>query len=542
VVNAIVVDGESVFVGGNFWMGYFVMYDRIDSVRSFVRYDKRTNAWSAVGSRLLVPANFSNPQVYALVKDGREIWIGGVITQSRPAPTDLFNKFDIDRQLWYNVGPSVDTQANAVVRSGEDLLFGGSFQFAGAHVIQRIGRWRDGRWSPIGEGFADGAVNAIALDGSKIYAGGTMRHSGTTAVNSIALWDGTAWRALGKGLSNGNISVAADVRALAVVGSDLYAAGIFSLADSQVVNGIARWDGSAWRPLGQGLVLKNGSITTPAEVRSLVVDGDMIYVGGLFNDAGGVSVSNLAAWNVKTSTWSPVGGGTNGIVTALALRENHLYVAGSFTLASATGTAGIAELDLGTGTWRPLAASLGGQIDALGFGGNYLYAGGAFSTIENLSAVGNIARWDGESWRPLGSGTNGAVTSLIADTEGVFLTGAFTEAGVLLSNYIGHWSTSAWAAVHSAQPEAVAGASLAGVTPNPIGAGASFTIVLPTAADVTLELFTPDGRRAASITEGRYEAGVHGIAWQRGDLPDGIYLCRLRRGDHVETRTVILAR
>jgi len=39
-----------------------------------------------------------------------------------------------------------------------------------------------------------------------------------------------------------------------------------------------------------------------------------LYIGGTFSNAGGVSITIIAKWN--GSTWSAVGGGANGYITA----------------------------------------------------------------------------------------------------------------------------------------------------------------------------------------------------------------------------------
>src|SRR5262245_11638043 len=43
-----------------------------------------------------------------------------------------------------------------------------------------------------------------------------------------------------------------EVRALAVYQGQLVAGGAFGVADSIPLAGLARWDGSAWQPLGDG--------------------------------------------------------------------------------------------------------------------------------------------------------------------------------------------------------------------------------------------------------------------------------------------------
>jgi len=79
----------------------------------------------------------------------------------------------------------------------------------------------------------------------------------------------------------------APVRALAVAGADLYVGGEFVNAGGvRNANGIARWDGQQWHPVGGGL-------TGP--VFALAVRGTEAYAGGNFVTAGGDPRANFAA-------------------------------------------------------------------------------------------------------------------------------------------------------------------------------------------------------------------------------------------------------
>ena len=114
--------------------------------------------------------------------------------------------------------------------------------------------------------------------------------AGGVAANRIARWDGTAWHPLGNGVGGGTNPV---VLALAF-GPDgsLYAGGDFSTAGGSAANSIASWDGTAWHPLGSGL--ENCGFNC---VRALAVGRDgSLYAGGSFTLAGGRPSSSIAKW------------------------------------------------------------------------------------------------------------------------------------------------------------------------------------------------------------------------------------------------------
>jgi hypothetical protein len=78
-------------------------------------------------------------------------------------------------------------------------------------------------------------------------------------------------------------------------GAALYAGGSFTTAGGAAANRIARWDGSAWTPLGGGM---NG------EVLALAVhddgSGTALYAGGTFSSATDSGDSFLARWGCDT--------------------------------------------------------------------------------------------------------------------------------------------------------------------------------------------------------------------------------------------------
>ena len=126
------------------------------------------------------------------------------------------------------------------------------------------------------------------------------------------------WSALGSGI-NGS------VYALAVSGSDLYAAGVFTTAGGVTVSNVAKWNGSSWSALGSGMA---GGSVGGSNVQALAVSGADLYAGGNFTTAGGVTVGNVAKWN--GSSWSALGSGVSGFgaytfVSALAMSGTNLY-------------------------------------------------------------------------------------------------------------------------------------------------------------------------------------------------------------------------
>src|SRR5690606_9866234 len=100
------------------------------------------------------------------------------------------------------------------------------------------------------------------------------------------------------------------------VGGAFYRAGDIARAD-----GVARWDGALWGGLGLGLYHPERAHAAKA---MLVFDngaGPALYLGGRFTEAGGVAARNVARWDGEA--WSPLGDGLAGLeVRALAVYDD----------------------------------------------------------------------------------------------------------------------------------------------------------------------------------------------------------------------------
>jgi len=123
------------------------------------------------------------------------------------------------------------------------------------------------------------------------------------------------------------------------------------------------------------------------------VSGTDLYVGGLFEDAGGVAnADKIAKWN--GTSWSALGTGLNDYADAIVISGTDVWVAGNFTTASGVAnTKRVARWD--GATWNALGAGLNGYTVALALGANNLYAGGEFTaTGDNAISLNHIGRYE----------------------------------------------------------------------------------------------------------------------------------------------------
>ena len=89
-------------------------------------------------------------------------------------------------------------------------------------------------------------------------------------------------------------------------------------------------------------------------------------------------------------------------------------------------------------TWQPLGSGMNYIVYALTVYNGELIAGGYFTTAGgNLAS--KIARWDGATWQALGSGMNRPVNALTVYNDELIAGGAFSTAGGHVSAYWARW-------------------------------------------------------------------------------------------------------
>jgi len=79
--------------------------------------------------------------------------------------------------------------------------------------------------------------------------------------------------------------------AFACAAHALYVGGRAISPTSNMVRGVTKWDGQSWSWLGSG---------TNSLVLGLAVQGDGLYAGGVFTQAGGKSSSGIARWDLRS--------------------------------------------------------------------------------------------------------------------------------------------------------------------------------------------------------------------------------------------------
>jgi hypothetical protein len=187
----------------------------------------------------------------------------------------------------------------------------------------------------------------------------------------------------------------------------------------------------------------------------LIVASRLVYSGS--NWAAEILAWNGAAWRSlgsgMTTTTSPL---DLASVRALAVYDGELIAGGTFFNAGGVSANSIARWN--GSTWRPLGSGIGGPVYALTVYNGELIAGGDFATVGGVTC-NNIARWDGSVWRPLGSGIEPSyarVDALAVYNGELVAGGYFTTAGGVTCNNIARWNGLVWQPLRGGMNDATA--------------------------------------------------------------------------------------
>lgn len=293
-----------------------------------------------------------------------------------------------------------------------------------------------GTWSTVFH--SDGMneeVSAQAVYRDQLIIGGGFHYAGSVQPNHVIGWNGSRWSLLGTGTNDA-------VYSLIVFGDKLIVGGGFSEAGGIPAARIASWDGSQWNALGSGF---------DKQVHALVVYDGWLIAGGDFGVAGGISTRHIARWD--GTHWEPLlddstgVDGVGGRVNALAVYHDELVVAGWFVEAGGVPCRGVARWN--GASWQPLGTGVGpaARAEGLCVYGDELIVGGQF-TYAGRVPVSAIASWDGASWHALGAGVGGIplplVRSLTVFDGDLIAGGMFPTAGDSFVSSIARWDGRAW--------------------------------------------------------------------------------------------------
>ena len=323
---------------------------------------------------------------------------------------------------------------------GNDLYVAGEFSRIGGVSANKIARWDGTNWTALGSGVLGNYVRALCVHQGQLCVGGLFTNAGGVLASNVVRWNGRQWSPLSEGVNS-------TVFALGSSGSRLYAGGHLTVAGTTSANHIAQWDGSDWSALSSGVTkqsgVSGGESRESGVVFALANRGSELFVGGEFDFAGGIGITNLARWD--GAAWSRVAEVSGQEPHTLAVQGDYLFAATSAQLLDTRVT----RIGRWNGNdWSLLQGQVGEYQDAIVAGmavnGTDLFvAGYDFARMGEVPASA-IARWDGTAWSGLGSGVSDSqrpccVLALAAHGHELFVGGFFNQAGGQPANNLARW-------------------------------------------------------------------------------------------------------
>lgn len=138
-----------------------------------------------------------------------------------------------------------------------------------------------------------------------------------------------------------------------------------------------------------------------------------------------------------------------------------------------------------------------------------------------LGSGNGLVRYNGESWTGFDASTSGLpdnyVSSVAVDSQGNTWIG--TISGGVAIYKTGGVATS----VDDSKPAD----GHARVWPAPVAHSATVSWQIPVAGHTTVRIYDGTGTSVATLFDGYMQSGNHTALWQPGNLPDGLYFCRV---------------
>lgn len=334
----------------------------------------------------------------------------------------------------------VNGRITSIYSLGDTLYVSGPFSRIGSAQTLGIAAYDGAEFHPMGAGLAGGrygpqAFDMTYYDGALHVAGSFVFAGGVSALN-LARWTSSGWESLGGGPSDNAVAT------LCEFNGDLYFGGSFYDHSSSPFTWLTRFDGDSFH-----------SMEWINEIGGVVIGlinhrNSLVIVGG-FDDVPGRDAESVAMWDGNGySIPQPhlVGKWDDPFISAACEYQGDLILGGDFTTDGQQGLNHIARWD--GNSWHPLGSGLTGgdwiSVNAMTVYKGLLVVGGFFESAGGVAA-NNIAMWDGTFWRSLGSGVEGSiagdpfVTTLVSHDGGLYVGGNFLTAGGKPSPNLARW-------------------------------------------------------------------------------------------------------
>ncbi|MFT3685589.1 MAG: hypothetical protein QM783_11780 [Phycisphaerales bacterium] len=240
------------------------------------------------------------------------------------------------------------------------------------------------------------------------------------------------------GASGGSTSPEPTSRAT-IHNNELYICGSIQTIGGRPINNVARWDGTRWQPVGNGLYFINGASTTANNIFSF---GGSLY---LFTKTNSGSIYHFARWDGSTWTIDPFPA-ANGFISQTVQGPDGLYFLGDFTSIGGVAATRIARFD-GT-TFYPVGTLTPGFAGppTITFDNGVLYA---TSRSGMTNGRYGLFKLDGGNWAAI-PGSPTRLNGLTAFNGSIY--GEENPGSSILGHQWWRWDGTAWSVATTFDP------------------------------------------------------------------------------------------
>ncbi|MDC1142121.1 putative Ig domain-containing protein [Planctomycetota bacterium] len=316
--------------------------------------------------------------VRALVQDGNTLYVGGDFQNAGTYQREHFAAIELQSGANYGKPTALRLTFNNSIRamllSGSLLYTGGDFSDIDTVAYGKVARIDltlgqvDATFNPS----VVGTVRTMAVNSNLIMVGGTF-----STVDGQPRGNLAAWETSGLALSAWNPLADASVQMLYTRGLNVYAGGSFTQVGGQLRSNVAELDANTASGTFAQALAYNPDLDGP--VNSITTFGSLVYLGGAFENAGALRRLGVVATDFSGNVQSfdnPV----SGVVWSIGASSGAVFVGGDLELSHPVQRNRAACIAGGTLTsWQPQFSQ--NPIDSILVAGGKVYAGGGFQSV-----------------------------------------------------------------------------------------------------------------------------------------------------------------
>jgi tRNA A-37 threonylcarbamoyl transferase component Bud32 len=428
------------------------------------------SVWNTADKKWLAAFDlFLNGPVGALTIHDDYLYVGGLFTASKGTNhTSGLLRYHLPTRTIEGIGEGVDGGVFSFAWDRHNkLVLGGTFCFSSSHKFISMVAVFDGQdFQALGGGISTpshcnlSVVNALYYDtvNDRMWVGGDYSYAGNTTTNranNIAYWSygSEAWNTVASGVDQEVRAILHSGDGTLIIGGDFRK----NIAGDFII-GLAGWSETTqtWQPLPSAGV--GGCVY--ALCTSVVVDGNTMYVGGVYDSEGPLVVSHsFTSFYGRDGTLGALEGGVDGpvYVSTTSHDGKDLWIGGAFGRAGSIPASNVAHYDGRQGTWVPMDIGVcqDGFIYALAINpdGIGVTVGGLFYTAGDSVAYNIATYYEIAGWSPVlettsaggvVNGVDGTVYVVTYYNSVLVVGGIFNHAGSVASPFLaqhdqGHW-------------------------------------------------------------------------------------------------------